>query len=129
MSKQPKSHPHDVIWLGERIVSAAEGENEDRVELPTMLARLLLEQAKRAPLLKGREPLTRAQRLLYSRATVKLRARKAELVEGGMRKEKAGEQAGEETVTWLREQHGVLVAPSTLKRRAEKRRKPTTPRR
>jgi Holliday junction resolvase len=108
----PRYHP-DLIALFERFVKCAESDEEKEVELPTRLARSILELAKTAKKPKGRTPLALRERrqewIIINRA----RRRKADLVANGMSATNATELASKEA------QHDFLpraLSVETVKR-------------
>lgn len=98
MKKPRRPNPLDDIFLAERIITSAEEDSNERFELPTKLARRLLELAKRArKTTRGRKEISSRQKLRDDLAVRRTKARKAELMRNeGLRAEEAGWKAARE---------------------------------
>src|SRR6516165_10707939 len=91
--KQTGPTRDDVISVAKRLVASAD---DDELVASAGLVRLLIELAEKAPRPRGRQPVSRRAQVRESLVIMEARARKAELVAGGMRPEKAAKQAAEE---------------------------------
>jgi hypothetical protein len=113
-------HP-DHLSLAEKLVSGAESLEEEMVSLPTGLARIILEAAKRAPKPKGRQPLL-GRKLVWDAMIIRqARSRKAELEAGGMAPKTATYKAAEEAQLALLRRAGRKLAVETIKDRLERK--------
>jgi hypothetical protein len=115
-------NPDDLITMIDRIVSSAESAEEETVTLETGVARYMLERTKRAAKEgHGRKVLSQHAKTVEEQILSQARRRKAELVAKGMPKEQAEEQAAEEASAEFGK-NGRNLAPSTIKRRMQRRR-------
>jgi hypothetical protein len=95
-----------------------DNEEVEFVELPKEWVRILLHYAEQARP-RGRQPrLSGRAKMREAMVLARMKARKAELIEGGMRPGRAEEQAAEEAATQLGLSRNL--AASTLKRRMRK---------
>jgi hypothetical protein len=120
--KSKSANQVDMLALAERLVSYAENEGEKSIELPTRMARLTLDLAKRARKLgRGPKGIHRYDRLAEDLIIREARRRKAELANNGIPKEQAEEQAAQEASASLHKRTGRNLAASTIKRRMQRR--------
>ena len=111
-----KTSKQELISASEEIVAAAEADKRETVSLPTGLARELLELAKKS----GRPPLSRSARIRESAFIAGERIRKKELIESGVTKETAHEQAAEELAAKFVKLTSRRLAVSTIKRKMQR---------
>ena len=114
-----KTHQGDLIHVLEQTVTGAEQAGDETVTLRTVLARALLDLAKRAPKRRGRQRISYPDRV-HERTVVRLALRrKKTLIARGMPNEAAHEQAAEEAAAKLQSRN---IAASTMARRMQQRR-------
>lgn len=107
----------ELLERVERLVWATEQIGEQDFVIPTVVARKLLDLARRVPQ-RGRPRLSGREHVTDWLIVQWVRERKAELVASGIKKEKAAEQAAEEgrRRALLK---GRRLAASTIRKRAE----------
>ena len=113
-------NPADIIQVVERLLGteADEEEEVEFVRISPALLRALLKLAKSAKKPRGRQYITGREKVREATIILLARARKAELVEGGMPAGKATDKAA----AWAADMLGRNLAVSTIKRRTQRRR-------
>ncbi len=115
-----RTNQNDFVQLVERIVASTEEAGEKTLKLKTSIVRELLELAKRAPKPRGRQRVSRYERMRETITLFRAGKRKKDLVTAGVSAEEAHYQAAEEAAANLPSRN---LAPSTIARRMQRRRR------
>ena len=118
--RQRTPNPADQIELFKRLVKYSVYDEEEFVQIPTVIAVAIASMLDRVPKPRGRQRIRGRDRVQEATVIILALARKDELIAAGMPKGKAAEEAAEWAAAQLRKTRNLSA--TTIKRLMQRRR-------